>query len=100
MDDDALVNDIDAEIAPPEAAAVINQFARIGDYRFVSFGSKILLQDEKLAFSGHAFPVHDGDLRTLCFSAPFAIGIHQRPQQSGDAVPAANAPVQPAALSR
>src|ERR1043166_1692624 len=77
MNDHPLIYDIDAEIAPRQMETVITQFIRIGDYRFITLGSKVLSQYLKLAFGSHAFPVDDCDLWSFFLTAPFSIHVEQ-----------------------
>ena len=73
VNDHAFINDVNDEITNCELTVAVLQFARIRNDCGMAFGSKILLQNAKLAFSRDAFPINDGDLGVLFVATPLAV---------------------------
>src|ERR1051325_8303486 len=80
--DDALVENIYAEVCGQERFAVVSQGARVGDDCRVAFRVEILLQDLELRRRRDAFPIHNRYLWSLRLASPATIGIQKRAQQA------------------
>ena len=73
VNDDSLVNDVDAKSVRGQVVAVEFEIVRIGDESRISFGNKIILQYSKFATRRHSFPVDDRNARLIFFTSPLAI---------------------------
>src|SRR3989442_8490603 len=81
VNDDALVDDVDAKVACSQDIAIEFKRARIDDDGCAAFRLKIPFQDFELTGGRNAIPIHDSDLRRHFHAAPFAVSAEQRRQQ-------------------
>jgi hypothetical protein len=85
VDDDALVDEVDAEVAAAQRAAFVLKLVGRADDRPHAARGEVVADEDELVLGREPRPVHDGDVRALG-PAPLGVGLEQRAEESAQRV--------------